>query len=248
MRDNRRLTLDSETSLMRGVVVDTNDPEKRGRVRVRIPTLHGIPNESTSWIDNEFLPWALPGNLAGAGNDVGQRLVPLKGTRVFVMFEDGSTSTPVYLGGIPLNIGEPKLYNDEANNVFGNNGSVITTNDMIEDFDENSSPSAQGVVFKSLKGFTIYFDDTDGKEVVKIYDQAGQSFIMESLEPITEKRSKSKTKIPSSRIRITHSSGINIELNNKTVILKNNNSILEVDPESGFTFLVPSDFDLELPQ
>jgi hypothetical protein len=245
MQNNRRLTLDTETSLMRGVVVNTNDPEKRGRIKVRIPTLHGIPNESTSWLDDEFLPWAVPGNLSGAGNDIGQRLVPLKGTRVFIMFEDGSTSTPVYLGGIPLNIGEPKLYNDEANNVFGNNGTVITTNDMIEDFDEDSSPSAQGIVFKSLKGFTIYFDDTDGKETVKIYDQAGQSFIMESLEPITEKRSASRATVQNSRIRITHSSGINIVLDKDTIKLKNNNSTLEIDADLGFTFHVPSEFDVE---
>lgn len=246
MQNNQRLSLSSDTSLLRGIVVNTQDPDNQGRVQIRIPPLHGVPNQSNSWIEDEFLPWAVPGNLLGAGNNIGQRIVPIKGTRVFVLFEGGSTSTPVYLGGIPLRIGEPKLYNDEDNNVFSDAGITIKTDDTISDFDLDSAQSAQGVLFKSIKGFTIYYNDTDGKEVVKIFDQAGQSIIMEALEPVTSHRD-GREPLMNSRISITHASGIKIVLDNDNIQLKNKDSILEVNAEDGFLFITPSDVDVEGP-
>lgn len=190
------------TTLVRAIVVATNDPQKRGRVRVRIPSLHGIPFESSTWVDDTNLPWALPGVFNAAGNDMGQRLVPPIGTRVFVLFEEGNTSKPVYIGGIPQLIGEPKLYNIGNTETLGT--VTVTTDDTVADIDYTHDPAAQGIVFKSLKGFTIYFDDTDGFEKVRIVDQAGQVIEMESLAPITERRGDMTEPTAPSRITIKH--------------------------------------------
>lgn len=47
----------SEQSLTLGVVVDTNDPQQRGRVRVMCPSLGDNPDPATMSVDD--LPWAL---------------------------------------------------------------------------------------------------------------------------------------------------------------------------------------------
>lgn len=55
-----------------------------GRVQIRIPALHGnIPTQS-NYLADKSLPWAKPAILNGAGNDLGQFIVPSKGTRVVV--------------------------------------------------------------------------------------------------------------------------------------------------------------------
>jgi len=185
---NRRLSITKDTSLVRGVVVLNEDPERRGRIKVRIPSYHGIPNESRVWIKDEELPWCNPGVLISAGNDIGQRIIPTVGTRIFVMFEDGDLSKPVYFGGIPQLIRDTKYYNGQDASILGGNAIPITTDDSMSDFYDTEAQAAQGVLFKSLKGFTIYYNDTDGHEVVKIIDQAGQLIKMQSLDPILTRR------------------------------------------------------------
>lgn len=186
--------------LVRGIVVDNNDPQNRGRVKIRIPSYHGIANTTPKWINDEDLPWAMPGIFANAGNDIGQRLIPTIGTRLFILFEDGELSKPVYIGGIPQLIGQPKIYN--ANNTETLGSIDITTDDTVLDIDYTHDTANQGIVFKSLKGFTIYFDDTDGYECVKIIDQAGQMIKMESIEPITTRRGNGE-KVSNGKITIT---------------------------------------------
>lgn len=43
-----------------GIVEDTNDPYKLGRVRVRIPAIHGTNSSQSYYIDSLDLPWAKP--------------------------------------------------------------------------------------------------------------------------------------------------------------------------------------------
>lgn len=70
----------------RGVVVDSQDPEKRGRLKVKVPDLLG---ESESW--------ALP-SLPFAGRSVGFLALPPVGANVWVEFEGCDTSSPIWSG------------------------------------------------------------------------------------------------------------------------------------------------------
>ncbi len=81
----------------RGVVVDTNDPRKLGRVRVRV---FGV---FESGITNENLPWATPAQpvFAGAGVGFGHFAVPEVNSQVFVFFEGGDFNQPVYWAEAP---------------------------------------------------------------------------------------------------------------------------------------------------
>lgn len=66
----------------RGVVKDTNDPEKRGRIRVMCPAVLG------KQLSNWALP-CLPPNCFS---------VPIKDTMVWVEFEGGRKDSPIYTG------------------------------------------------------------------------------------------------------------------------------------------------------
>ena len=73
----------------RGVVVDNSDPQKSGRLRVRVPAIAGAADS-----------WALPClPFAGAAAGLGQP--PQIGRGVWVAFEGGDPASPVLLGFLP---------------------------------------------------------------------------------------------------------------------------------------------------
>ena len=67
--------------LYRGTVVDTEDPDNRKRLKVRIPAVFG---EETTW----SLPCIPPG----------LKQMPKVGDAVWVAFEAGDPSYPVWMG------------------------------------------------------------------------------------------------------------------------------------------------------
>lgn len=79
------------TALYIGVVVDNVDPEKLGRVRVRIP---GIIDQASAWAH----PLGWPG--AGASKRGAFRPLP-KGSEVGVFFHQGDIDHPFYIAGFP---------------------------------------------------------------------------------------------------------------------------------------------------
>lgn len=162
------------------IVIDTNDELELGRVKIRIPAIHGIKSYQSYYTPDEGLPWARPGVFNAAGNDMGQFIVPQKGNRVFVTFEADSPSNPIYFGGIPTIIGNtPKIYNDNPD-IYSGMPIEITDDDKIKD--KHADKSNQ-VVYKSFKGATIEINDKDGQETIRIIDASGQIFEMGVLDP-----------------------------------------------------------------
>lgn len=70
----------------RGTVVDTMDPARQGRVQVEVPAVLG-----------EVHLWAMP-CVPYAGDGVGLYLIPDAGTGVWVEFEGGDPSFPIWTG------------------------------------------------------------------------------------------------------------------------------------------------------
>lgn len=85
--------------LMRGTVENNIDPIGLGRIQLRIPALHGHSGEDEK-ISTASLPWAVPGALNCLSAGMGQFLVPVVGSIVYVMFEDEDPRKPVYFGGV----------------------------------------------------------------------------------------------------------------------------------------------------
>ncbi|MEI6634492.1 MAG: phage baseplate assembly protein V [Chlamydiota bacterium] len=92
--------------LYRAVCADNNDPEKLGRIRMEHPLIWGPGMKNLS-------PWAWPKNMPMAGGhchrnadgtvevqgDMGTFMVPEEGSPVWVEFEAGDPSYPVYSTG-----------------------------------------------------------------------------------------------------------------------------------------------------
>lgn len=71
-----------------GVVLDREDPEKLGRVRIQIP---GLIEEGTEW--------AFPLGMGGGAAQRGTVFVPPLGAEVAVWFRMGDIDQPYYFGG-----------------------------------------------------------------------------------------------------------------------------------------------------
>jgi len=91
------------TGIYRGVVKDNDDLEEKGgrllRVKVDIPQVYGKK------INEQDLPWAFPAcNLWGGsrkdGFPYGVCFIPPIESHVWIMFENGDPSRPLYLGSV----------------------------------------------------------------------------------------------------------------------------------------------------
>lgn len=71
----------------RGTVTQNTDPQRRGRLQVSVPAVYGTNTQN----------WALPA-LPYAGKDVGLYLIPPVGANVWVEFEGGDISFPIWTG------------------------------------------------------------------------------------------------------------------------------------------------------
>lgn len=90
-----------------GVVEDNNDPNKAGRVRVRILGIHS-ENKSITSIDGiptKELPWAIPAIpiAEGGANGLGLFSVPVQGSWVAMFLVGESHEYPVYFASIAGN-------------------------------------------------------------------------------------------------------------------------------------------------
>jgi uncharacterized protein involved in type VI secretion and phage assembly len=123
----------------RGIVSDNDDPKKLGRIKARIPEVLG-------GVESGFaLPCA-----PYAGNGSGIFAVPPNGAGVWIEFEAGDVSRPIWSG---CWWGENQLPRDE-------NGSETSPNIKI---------------FRSENGLMVYLDDAN--QTVTLSDQDGRNLV-----------------------------------------------------------------------
>lgn len=81
-----------------GIVENVSDPERLGRVKVRVPAAYGIIGSANGAIPVDDLPWALPMGLpAGESQESGgMDWLPAVGDQVAVQFIDGEAEKPVW--------------------------------------------------------------------------------------------------------------------------------------------------------
>lgn len=178
--------------VFRGYVEYISDPLQVGRVKVRIPSLHGMPKQTPT----EGLPWAYVVAPFGGGHDFGSKMIPPVGTTVFVMFEAGEKDFPVVIGTWD---GNPSDYSPMGRNsakTFPKGKISMSPSpdkpwlsppgpDSPKEYllQRNNSPERY-VPFKSPKGATIDIEDRDEAEHTNIVDRAGQGLFMDS--PVKE--------------------------------------------------------------
>lgn len=99
--------------VIRGTVEYNRDPEHRGRIMVRVvedgPEMQ-FKNKEQPRVATFDLGWCDPLFNQGAGMGFGAFNVPPVGSRVFVMYERGETTNPIYFGGWYANSPRQRRY------------------------------------------------------------------------------------------------------------------------------------------
>ena len=129
------------TALYMGEVVDREDPECLGRVRVRIP---GLIEPASAWA------WPL-GTLGGGSDRRGFFSVPEKGAEVGVLFHQGDVDHPHYLCGH-----------------WGKPDGQVEVPEPVRELEKEEAPLVRA--FETGR-FLLSFDDRDGKEALVVKDK-----------------------------------------------------------------------------
>lgn len=89
------------------LVVNNNDPDKKGRIKVRVSPQHDS-------VSNENLPWSLPVIFSDMLN------IPEQGTYVWVIFQQGNEYEPIYFGYVlQTNSFNSGIYAEDYPNTIG---------------------------------------------------------------------------------------------------------------------------------
>lgn len=82
-----------------GIVESNKDPEKLGRVKVRVAHVYGVPDGELGGVGLNDIPWAIPAGLpaGGTASSGGIDWLPESGDQVMVMFLDGEPEKPVWM-------------------------------------------------------------------------------------------------------------------------------------------------------
>jgi uncharacterized protein involved in type VI secretion and phage assembly len=134
----------------RGFVVDVEDPEKRGRVRVTVPSVLG----------SEETAWALPCIPYGGGAGYGLFAVPPVESQVWVEFEEGELSQPIWSGTFWQAQGDPP-----------------------EEATAGEKPTAH--VFKTPGKHILVMDDETDKEKLRLVHPTGSELSIDEKGIIT---------------------------------------------------------------
>jgi len=141
----------------RATVVDRDDPEGKGRLRLLIPAVLG---------DQES-DWALPCFTNGGISDVGSITIPEVDAHVWVEFEAGDPSLPIWTGTF-----------------FGRD-------DDLPEEAQITPPDAQ--VIKTPKGSVFIISDEDDSESIRLRHFAGQQLDMDAGGNVTIENTQGET-------------------------------------------------------
>ena len=179
-----------------GIVEDNVDPKKLGRVRVRIPQLHGTTS-SPKMIPTNSLPWFELLIPQYAGPDTGSLQIPPKESTVWclVMRSDSGRDILLCIGG-SYGVGHTTDWTYAGNKIKKN--TVDTPTEGLADY-----PNSQ-VIFKSPTGGSIYVNK-DGTVIMKSEDT-------------TVEVSSTKTKVTAGKSSVTVDSSGTISLESSSVI------------------------------
>lgn len=169
----------------RAFVRDNNDPQRLGRVRMEIPAVLGTGRKNWS-------EWAYPCFPFGGNDGSGFFIVPDEGASVWAEFEGGHPQYPIW-SGVWLAKSSPGEQPDESKRECSE-ATCLDCEDKLEH--QNNAQDAREhqkyhqhppysctrmkVLMKTETGHTIFCDDKDESECLKVIDRAGQGLHFES--------------------------------------------------------------------
>jgi len=144
----------------RGLVEEIEDPENLGRIRARVPEVLG---------EQQVSAWALP-SVPYAGPDQGFFMIPPTGAGVWIEFEAGDVSRPIWSGcwwgsnNLPEDV-ESTRATPPVKIIRSGNGLQVTLDD---------------------DGDTIHVSDSSGSNMLKIEVQEGKIYLKSTVKAIVD--------------------------------------------------------------
>lgn len=176
----------------RGFVVSNKDPEKLGRLKVRVPSVLG---------SNVVTGWATACVPFGGAADQGFLFVPDPGAGVWVEFEEGDLEFPIWVG----TFWSTPATGTELPRPNGPDGT--------EQAGPQDPPTCK--IIKTAKGHTLQFEDADGKESVTVYDAVNKLLLVMDSSGIRVTDGKHGSKL------VMGSSGISVQSPGGAVVIGN---------------------------
>ncbi len=130
--------------IFKAIVEDDTDPKGIGHVRIRVYALHGTEDVTPI----SLLPWAEP-----VHSESGQFNIPEVGDRVWVMFETGDRTHPVYLGHW---LATPVISNASWSTPYGDRQGSETPKECWLNY--RRRPQAASIA-RSKEGNQVWFED-----------------------------------------------------------------------------------------
>jgi hypothetical protein len=144
----------------RGLVTDVDDPKNLGRIRAKVPAVYG---------DEETSPWALP-CAPFTGDGLGNYMIPPVGAGVWVEFEAGDISQPIWSGGW---WGKGELPKNESGTQAKPPIKIIRSEQGLQvSLDDDQQ--------------TITLSDQNGQNIIKIKVQGGMVYIKGTTKAVVE--------------------------------------------------------------
>ena len=159
-----------------GVIESTKDPEKRGRMKVRVPVVYG-PAEGS--IPTSDLPWALPSGLpAGGSSDSGGiDWLPEIGDQVWVRFLDGEPEKPIWEWALQ-NSKQAKDYPFRSYE-----GSTPNRHALLSRYGQSMEISEAGITLVTSKGYSIQMIDSGtGPLTGSLEMQTGKAYYFKMMD------------------------------------------------------------------
>ena len=182
----------------RGKVVDNADPKKRGRLKLTVPSVFG---------KDAVTGWATPCAPFGGADNQGLLMIPEVGAGVWVEFEEGSTTAPIWVGTF---WSEP----DGTTELPRPNGDDAAEADAAQD-----PPTRK--ILKTLKGHTIQLEDKDGEEAIVIVEGQNKHFILLNQDGITIQDAAGNSLVmSSSAVTLTAKADLTIDASGQALVIK----------------------------
>jgi hypothetical protein len=188
----------------RAIVKDIEDPEKRGRVKVRCVDVFG----------DDLSPWAEACVPGGVRMSSGWFDVPPLDALVWIEFEQGLPERPIYSGGYfaEMGFGRPsdgtpaensEGFKNDPNPVHPNFRGMMSGTDLdggayaVEGAPDSAIKTrygyARGLV--SPSGHQLFFDDTPNAELVRLVHRSGTIYEIRTDGGIVEVSASGKTTV-----------------------------------------------------
>lgn len=154
--------------IYRALVISTEDSLFAGRIKVRVyPMFHGVTDDQ--------LPWCVPASplFCGAGEGTGSFCVPDVGSYVFVFFEAGRITEPVYIAEAPTatkGLPDERIVNYPDRRVVKSKSGISVIIDDVEPKMIVNIPAGSKLVVNADTGAEICLGDELGDRLVRFSD------------------------------------------------------------------------------